>query len=157
MESQDSRRDSVLTLDNRGPRFVGYLACAVDITLEAFCTALERQLRTPPFAYDAESVNHWAISRPHGREINVSRPDDPGYLQQCLKAIPRGCTFMVLLMIFSDAPEDQTVDWAWREMIPQHAQTIADLFGVEVFDVAGTPQGGGTFVHALRSYTPARR
>lgn len=157
MESPDSRRDSALTLDNRGPRFVGYLACAADVTLEAFCAELEKALSLPPFTFDAESVNHWAISRPRGREVNVSRPDDPGYLQQCLKAIPRGCTFMVLLMIFSDAPEDQTVDWAWREMIPRHAQTISDIFGVEVYDVAGTPKGGGTFVHPLRSYVPAKK
>jgi hypothetical protein len=63
-------------------RFIENLCTTTVLSLEEFCGKLSKELDLPDFEHDAENETEWGWVEIDHIEINVSRPYEPGKLQE---------------------------------------------------------------------------
>ena len=114
-------------------RLMEHLAVDCPFSLQEFCEAVRRQFGLPAFEFDCENETEWGLVEYDCIEYNVSRPYEPGKLQEWDSSVPAGCNFGVTLMVSHDCPPSRDPKWSAAELVPYIAQGLADLLGRRVY------------------------
>lgn len=99
-----------------------HLWVTVSSDLEIFCNQLGRELKLPPFEFDAENVFEWGIIKIENGfiEVNISRKHKRG---ETLLNEP----IHILLFVENSAPISYDDDWVIQNLVPVYGQAIANL------------------------------
>src|SRR5688572_16417248 len=98
--------------------FMEGLAFYSDLGLVEACERLARGAGLSPVDFDAENETQWGLVEVDGVEVNVSRPYQPGTLEDSDDTTPPGCNFGVILIVSKghrSYPADQR---AMQHLVP---------------------------------------
>jgi hypothetical protein len=110
-----------------GTRVMEHLATACPLSLRDLCDAMQSHFGLPAFEFDAENETEWGSAVREGIEYNVSRPYEPGTLQQWDDSVPAGCNFGITLALSNGCPPHQDAQWSLNTLTPDIGQRLADL------------------------------
>jgi hypothetical protein len=110
-----------------------HLAMECPLSLEEFCEAMRQRFSLPDFGYDSEDETEWGSVVHEGIEFNVSRPYEPGTLEEWDGSVPVGCNIGITLAVFQDCPPGQDAEWNSQALVSQVGQGLADLLGRRVY------------------------
>jgi hypothetical protein len=110
-----------------------HLAAKSPLSLHEFCELVQRLFGLPDFVYDFENETEWGAAESDGVGYNVSRPFEPGTLQEWDSSVPAGCNFGLTLEVFRDGPRAAGAGRTSEELVRQIGQSLADGLGSRVY------------------------
>jgi len=103
-----------------------------DLDLLTFGEKFQKALTLPAMARDYENETEWLEIDHHGINYNISRPYNPGTLQEWDDTTPEGCNFGIVLGIHNDHPHVLNNTWV-DNMVANICRQLAKTFNTHVY------------------------
>jgi hypothetical protein len=111
-----------------------HLSLRSRLDLSDFCDLIQESFQLGSFELDYENENEWGIAELEDFiELDISRPYSAKTLRKWDSTIPSGCNFDIMISVSRKHPFCIGQEWTMRNLIPNFAQKIADIFDTKVY------------------------